>query len=80
MGLKAGKSYSAKEVKKALESLDFTVSKCEATSKNFIVAVKSKDGVSSTASCKLEGDKCMVQGLVGTHGLTDLGKSAMEGA
>lgn len=78
MGLSAGKSYSAKDVKAGLEALGFTVTRCEPTDGNFLVAA-SKGGRASTASCKLDGQKCKVQGLVGAHGLAELSKSAMEG-
>ena len=84
MGIKGGKSYSAKDVKKALENLGYTVTKCEASTKNFLVQV-SKGGADGTdhgkqgISCALDGDKCAAGGLTGTHGLQGLSKSKLEG-
>jgi hypothetical protein len=77
MGIKAKKSYTADEIRTALEGLDFTVTICEPRTSNFLVTVE-KDGRESTASCTLNGDKCKASGLTGNHGLKGLSKSALE--
>ncbi len=85
MGLKTDKSYSAKDVKKALESLGYTVTKAEPSTKNFVVQV-SAGGADGTdhgkqgISCTLDAGKCGAGGLVGAHGLSGLSKSKLEGA
>ena len=78
MGIRASKSYSARDIKKALEALGFTVAKCEPTGKNFLVTATSSTGRKSTASCALDGKKCKAGGLTGAHGLKDLSKSDLE--
>jgi hypothetical protein len=79
MGLDLGKSYSAKEIKKALEDLNFTVLKCEPSSKNFVVQVSGgPNAIGNTGiSLSLDGKKGMAGGLVGQHGLSGISKSQL---
>lgn len=74
MGIKANKSYTAREIKKALEALEFTNVTCRTTKSNFLVTATSQFRRASTASCGLDGEKCKAGGLTGSHGLRDLGK------
>ena len=80
MGLYKDKYYSAKEINDALVGLGFTVLKCEASDKNFLVQVSGgPNQIENTGvSLSLSGQKGGAGGLIGQYGISGISETKLN--